>query len=246
MPKQAASVRLPIDPEAQWQSMDKVSDAELKEVVSSRSASYALLSRVYRRELTAEALEALVAAATDGGALHAGEAGDVFNTYLWELRGADLKKVERELAAEFAALFLNASQQSVHPFESVYTSDERLLMQRARDEVLKEYRRAGLARVREFREPEDHIALEFQFMSNLCDRTRESLEAQDWTAARESLEWQKRFFDEHLTVWIPRFCKDLAQVARSGFYGKVAWLTTELLETERETIPALLAELQAE
>ena len=175
----------------------------------------------------------------------ASEGNRILNKYLRGLDHADLKKVESDLAAEFAGLFLNASRQSVHPFESVYTSEEKLLMQRARDEVLNEYRRAGLERIQEFREPEDHIALEFEFMSNLCNKTLDALQAHDRTAARESLEWQKRFFDEHLNVWIPHFCRDLARLAQSDFYRGIALLTAELLEMEREMIPALLTKLQA-
>jgi TorA maturation chaperone TorD len=225
--------------------MDKTSDQDLKEILSSRSASYAFLARVYRQELTVEVLKTLVATAASRENSDAGEGDRVLNTYLRGLHNADLKKVESDLAAEYAALFLNASRQPVHPFESVYTSEEGLLMQRARDEVLQEYRRAGLERIQEFKEPEDHIALEFEFMSNLCNKTLNALQAQDRTAARESLEWQKRFFDEHLSVWIPRFCKDLARLAQSDFYRGIALLTAELLETERETIPALLVEFQA-
>jgi TorA maturation chaperone TorD len=224
--------------------VDETLDTDLKEILSSRSASYAFLSRAYRQEPTAEMLETLIATAASREDSEASEGDRVLNTYLRGLNIADRKKVESDLAAEFAALFLNASRQPVYPFESVYTSEEGLLMQRARDEVLKEYRRAGLERTQEFREPEDHIALELEFMSNLCTKTLESLQAQNKTAARESLEWQKRFFDEHLIVWIRRFCKDLGRLARSDFYRGIALLTAELLETERETIPVLLAELQ--
>jgi TorA maturation chaperone TorD len=88
-----------------------------------------------------------------------------------------------------------------------------------------------------------HIALEFEFMANLCNKTLDAVQAQNKTAARASLEWQKKFFDEHLSVWIPRFCNDLTRLAHSDFYRGIALLTAELLETERETIPALLAEL---
>jgi putative dimethyl sulfoxide reductase chaperone len=223
--------------------MDKTSDQDLKEILTSRSASYAFLSRAYRQEMTVEMLKTLGATTSAHEDSEASEGNRVFSKFLRGLDGADLKQVGSDLAAEFAALFLNASRQPVYPFESVYTSKEGLLMQRARDEVLNEYRRAGLERIQAFKEPEDHIALELEFMSYLCNKTLDSLQAQDRTAAHESLEWQKRFFDEHLVVWIPRFCKDLVQFAQSDFYKGLALLTAELLEMERETIPALLAEL---
>jgi len=90
--------------------------------------------------------------------------------FIKSIKDKDLKEVEQDLAVEYAGLFLNMRLVSVAPFESVYTSPEHLLMQEARDEVLSEYRREGLDKVKDFKEPEDHIALELGFMAYLCQR----------------------------------------------------------------------------
>jgi putative dimethyl sulfoxide reductase chaperone len=223
--------------------MDKITDQDWNDILTNRASSYGFLSRAYRQETTVEMLKALGTATEAQPDTEVSEGSRVLNAYLRGIDQANLKKVASDLAAEFAALFLNASGQSVYPFESVYTSAERLLMQEARDQVVFEYRRAGLERIQEFKEPEDHIAIELEFMAYLCNKTLEALKAQNSTAARESLEWQQKFLDQHLNRWIPRFCEDLAKVAQSGFYKGIALLTNELLETEPENIAALIASI---
>lgn len=61
--------------------------------------------------------------------------------------------METDLATEYTSLFLNAGRNTVFLYESVYTSEERLLMQEAQDEVLSEYRKEGLDKISELREP---------------------------------------------------------------------------------------------
>jgi anaerobic sulfite reductase subunit A len=126
----------------------------------------------------------------------------------------------------------------------VYTSPERLLMQRARDEVLAMYREEGLDRSDDFKEPEDHIAMEFEFMGYLCQKALESLDTDDAEAAKASLQKQKEFLDKHLLVWVPQFCKDVQKFARTDFYKAIAKITEEHLSYENEAIAELTEAIQ--
>jgi len=165
---------------------------------------------------------------------------DLFRSFLRQAASADLQQVVATLAVEFAALFLNASQRSVHPFESVYTSAERLMLQQSRDEVLAEYRRAGLERSADFKEPEDHVALELEFMAFLCRRAAAVMQEQEETACLAFLERQKAFLEGHLLVWLPAFCSDLEKASESDFYRGIARLTREFIQSEREAIMSLI------
>jgi TorA maturation chaperone TorD len=120
------------------------------------------------------------------------------------------------------------------------------MMQKAYDDVLQEYRRAGVERSGDFKEPEDHIALEMEFMAHLCRKTLESLETGNKTASLEYLEKQNDFLHKHLLAWVPRFCEDLGRAAASGFYKGIAKLTAEMVSAEKETVPELINALQAE
>lgn len=68
---------------------------------------------------------------------------------------------------------------AAYPFESVHTSPKRLMMQEARDEVLAVYRSEGLDKLPSWKESEDHIALELEFMAVLGDRIVAAAEASD-------------------------------------------------------------------
>jgi TorA maturation chaperone TorD len=62
----------------------------------------------------------------------------------------------------------------------------------------------------------------------------------------EYLTKQKDFLEKHLLAWVPSFCKDLEQAAESGFYKGIAQLTAEFINSEQETIAALMDEFQGQ
>ena len=118
--------------------------SELIELFKHRSATYGLLSRLYAKEVDAELLDELhdtlwpVETGTDAG----DEGNRLIATYLsgiWE-------NTLTELAADYMRTFFGhgySGHAAAYPFESVYSSEKRLLMQSARDEVLALYRAAS-------------------------------------------------------------------------------------------------------
>lgn len=153
--------------------------------------------------------------------------------------GAD--KLE-ELSLEFAGLFIGPGKIPIPPYESFYTSEKRLLMQEATIAVRKKYLKAGLVMKNLYSSPEDHIASEFEFMYFLCQKEAEARGKSNGEQALEWLEMQQEFLKEHLSAWIPAFCKDLEQAAESDFYKGVAKVTKAYLSLEQETIGELLAQ----
>jgi len=198
--------------------------SSLLTTLENRRSTYTFLSRVYAREVSLDLLQKLMDTPP--------QIDGMFGEFMEKLKVSDLEKVRTDLAAEYAALFLNAGRYPVYPFESVYTSKERLLMQEARDEVLREYRKEGLDRIGEFKEPEDHIAIELEFMSYLCQKTIDSVERGDNKAALLYFKKQKDFLKKHLMVWVPAFCADLERATKSDFYQGVTKLTKSYLKIE--------------
>ena len=224
--------------------IDESTTSQILEIIESRASTYNFLSLVYRQEMTLASIRGLVEQLSGPAEEVAESEGHrMLQAFLAEVDGSDLEGVRTRLACEYAALFLNVSPNPVFPFESVYTSPERLLMQKARDEVLAEYRKEGLDRAVDFREPEDHIAIELEFMGYLCQKTAEALEGGDAEAALASLEKQREFLDRHLLVWVPNFCLSLLAAARSDFYRAVARITEEHLAHEGETVTELVTVL---
>ena len=134
---------------------------ELIKLIEQRAATYGLLSRLFRVEIDQELLDQLhgmrFPAATGNSDVDEGYlrlAKYLSNT--WENSLTDL-------AVDYTRVFIGHGVDAfsaAYPFESVYTSEKRLLMQDARDEVLAIYRSAGLDKQDSWKEGEDHVALE--------------------------------------------------------------------------------------
>lgn len=149
-----------------------------------------------------------------------------------------------DLAVDYARIFLGIRRgHSAFPYESVYTSPDKLTMQEARDEVVKIYREEDIDRADGVTEPEDHIAFELEYMALLCQKAIEAIDGDDWSLVQDYLKKQSEFLERHLTNWVPDFCRDLLAAAELDFYKSTAHLTRGFLELEQETIPALMGEV---
>ena len=217
--------------------------AQLAAECRTRSQLYRLLSRMFRVEADQALIDAMSAmhfpVESGNGFLNDGYyrvAKFLSNTW---------KNTLTELAVDYARTFVghgNDAWGAAFPFESVYVSEKRLLMQAARDEVLAIYRSEGVDKGEDWREAEDHIALEFEFMAVLNDRTVAALEQGDENEAVRLFEVQRNFHAEHLISWTPMFTTDMRRFAQTNFYLGLAALTDGFLETEAEFFDSLVEE----
>lgn len=139
---------------------------EIARAMESRAATYGLLARLYRREVDAPLLDELktVHFPLNTGNSQVDSGYRLMVGYLsktWE-------NTLTELAADYLRTFLGHGidgHSAAYPYESVYTSERRLLMQDARTEILALFRANGLEKDPSFKDAEDHIALELEFMA---------------------------------------------------------------------------------
>ncbi len=223
--------------------IQQVGDVSVLEILKERAATYSFLAQLYKHEVSAEQLEQLIPALAEESADPGETSGghDVLRQWARQVQGSDLKQVATELGAEYVRMFYSGLHiGGVYPYESVYTSPDHVMMQKAHTQVRSLYQQENLNRDPSSKEPEDHIAFEFEFMVYLCDRAAEALDT-DLDVARAYLQKQKAFLDEHLLVWIPDFCRDLADATRSDFFRGLAQITAEHLSMERDTVDELLA-----
>lgn len=209
--------------------------AALAELTAQRSAVYRLLARLYRVEVDEEFLTELKAmrfpAATGNTAVDAG-----YRAIATYLSGADAHAIT-DLAVDYVRAFIGHgvdAYSAAYPFESVYTSPKRLMMQEARDEVLAVYRSEGLDKLPSWKEAEDHIALELEFMAALGDRIVAAAEADDEAEVERLLATQRNFLADHLSSWVPLMTADLRRFAQCGLYQGLASLTDGFLQVEEE------------
>lgn len=144
-----------------------------------------------------------------------------------------------DLSADFAQLFLKTEHtnlpSSTHPFESVYTSSTGLIMQEARDNVAKLYKRYHLKVREDLAVPEDHIGIELEFVAYLNELKLYSKIPERKSDNPSPLLVKKIFLEQHLLNWIPRFCTDIALQAGTTFYQGLARLTESFLQEEYRT-----------
>lgn len=140
-----------------------------------------------------------------------------------------------ESKCDYARIFLGAGQVkklAVSPYESVYTSPDRLLMQDARDAVFKLYRAESIAIADSYNMPEDHIAFLFQFAGHLLDKQAEGILANDAKADERYEKLAREFVADHLADWVTRFCDEAMPSAKTSFYQGLlqcvrAWVVLE-------------------
>lgn len=197
------------------------------ELNAAREGLYRLLSRLYRQEVDAPLLERLrgmtFPQTCPQPELEAGYRA------LERWLSAGTEDALDALAVDFARVFLGAGSAegcAAFPYESVYTSPKRLVMQDAWERVKSLYAAHGVRIDTDSSElMEDHIAYELAYMALLCREGAERAE-------------QRAFLEEHLLTWVPDFCADLQRCAGTGFYRCVAQLTLGWLKLEESLLQA--------
>ena len=123
---------------------------------AAESLSFVDMTDVTFYELTDEQIEAFAHIEVAGDGTPIDEGLRTIKEYLRHRHGG----TRQELAVDYARVFLGAGSYDrilAPPYESVFTSEERILMQDARDGAVTYYRRAGLDLPADNTTPEDHL-----------------------------------------------------------------------------------------
>ena len=214
---------------------------ELVDFMTRRARTYGLLARIFRVEVDGKFLEELrhLRFPTSTGNEHVDYGYRTMYNYLkgtWEDTLLDL-------ARDYARTFIghgNNARSAAYPFESVHTSEKRLLMQDARDEVLAIYRANLLKKGEEWNDCEDHIALELEFMQVMSERTAKALKEGKEDEAVEMLKTQRAFVGQHLANWVPMFVSDIKYFSQTDLYIGAGELLLGFVQTEVEARDDLL------
>lgn len=224
-------------------------EVELREFFENAAAFYALLSSIFYLELTEEQIDGLAESGfsfpDDGSEM--GNACAALRRYLAR-RGPSARQ---DLAVDYARIFLAAGVyegETAVPYESVFTSPEGLMMQDARDEVVRVYRRCGLVVPRDLNVPEDHLAFELEFMGRLSERIAEALASSEGAAGGDAasedaatlMAEQLRFIDEHLLNWMPDLAWRVEAFARLPFYPAMMTVAQSYIRENRAVLEEVL------
>ena len=221
-------------------------EVDLVELMNARAQGYGMLARLLRVEIDADTLKELQGMRFPTATGNA-KADEGYRQMFEYLRRAWDDSIT-ELAIDFVRTFIGHGvngYSAAYPFESVYTSERRLLMQEARAEVLATFRENNLKKDR-WTEGEDHIALELEFMQRMSLRTAEALAAGNDDEAVELVRRQYTFLQDHLLNWVPMFVSDMRMFAKTLFYQGVAQLLMGHLEEDEAVLAALLESVDGE
>ena len=134
---------------------------------------------------------------------------------------------------DYNRLFFGPEPMIAPPYESVHRSQDRLVFERETLQVRAAYAEFALAAPRLNKEPDDHIALELSFLSTLCVRAMDLLDADDDASAARHLAGVRDFLAQHLLVWGPTCFDQAAAGATTSFYQGVARLGRATLAAAR-------------
>lgn len=211
----------------------------------SRCGLYVFLSRVFETEIDAGFLEKI--RSMDFTAEYPSEAMKEGAAKLNAWLSAPGEDPLTDLAVDYARVFIGAGVtggKAAYPYESVYTSPQGLVMQEAWEKVCAIYRRHGLARKEHSDIHEDHVALELDFMAQLCRDAMKFAARGDSEAVIANLEAESRFLDEHLLNWTKGFVRDVERYAEKPFYPAAAEFMLGFLIVDAALLKDLLAELK--
>lgn len=220
-------------------------EVDLVALMNHRARSYGMLARLFREEVDGATLRELQVmrfpAATGNATVDEG-----YHQLFAYLRRAWDDSVT-ELAIDYVSTFIGHGvngYSAAYPYESVYTSERRLLMQEARAEVLACLRENELKRG-QWNEAEDHIALELEFMQRMALRAADALAdgAEDESVAY--LRTSYEFLQNHLLNWVPMLVTDMRLHARTLFYQGLAQLTLGSLQEDEAVLRELLDSAEA-
>jgi len=223
---------------------------DLDAVSVSRQALYSFLSRVFERELTVDIIGELQGSSDAIGKLaplrglgnrKLNEGLDLLESFLKTSRSEPNEEVQKRLAAEFAGLFRGGSQKATRPSESSYLAGRRSA--KPLDQITTMYKSVGLDKAPTFDEPDDHIAIELQFMSYLAGETAAAAKSRDQARAAELLRLQNRFLRNHLYRWVGLLAADLNTNAKSQLYGGAGLVAAGFVEEDVKTVDDFIEDI---
>jgi len=215
--------------------------SEFKEIIAKREGMYTFLAHLYKTEVDEKVLAYLRAYDFPREGEPEMLAGyQLMQNYI----AAPNEDPITDLAVDYAKVFLGAGLVDInlaaYPYESVYTSENKEVMQDARDEMLARLRAHRLEIKHVYNELEDHLFIQLEFMAFMCRQVLTAIEKGDLTAALDCLSEQQAFVENHLLNWVPRFCQDVERHALTDFYRGLAKVTSQYLLIDKTIIEELL------
>jgi putative dimethyl sulfoxide reductase chaperone len=137
--------------------------------------------------------------------------------------------IMRETKSEYNRLFVGPNFLPAPPWESVYVDPEHLLFGETTLKVRNIYREFGLQFIHGNNHPDDHIAIELEFLEHLIKMMLPVIYSDDSQGMAVLLDKQIFFLSNHLLKWTPQFGSLLFENTNNLLYQGVALLLLEYI-----------------
>ncbi len=157
------------------------------------------------------------------------EGGKILHRFFDHLSEGQIKQ-ERN---EYNRLFTGPGPLVAPAWESYYRSKEQLLFEECNYEIRKQYHHFGLQNIRENSEPDDHLLLELEFMNYLADL---SIQKCHTTEVIDLISSQIYLLENHLTIWIPYFCRRIIENTTSHLFLGAAIMLEDFISFDLQSL----------
>ena len=214
--------------------------------LASRIFAYNLLKRAYIEEPTKEFINLLKEEAlldvfphgvTDGAIT---DGVELVGSYFNQADALEDAKMD-DLVADYTNLFIGPGKLPAPPWESVYRSKDRLTFQEETIQVRHMFYKYQLESSKIHKEPDDHVALELDFMGHLSTRILDEAKKKEksWSQVKKLILAQKDFLNEHMLKWLPKFSDDVVTNSRTDFYRGFGKILIGYLRVESKELAEL-------
>lgn len=155
----------------------------------------------------------------------------------------DKEALIHTLNIQYTGLYL-LGMGSVPTSASVFLSPEKLLKSGPWEKVCRIYSSRGFKMPDDFKEPEDHIAMETLYMEKLNDLVLRLIKDNSFPEIKTALSEQSEFLREHVLTWVNDFAgMTAAKSAEKPLYNGAALLLAEFVAYDLDLTQEFIDEL---
>ncbi|MFC1787502.1 molecular chaperone [Halobacteriota archaeon] len=142
----------------------------------------------------------------------------------------DEKELKEILSREYRDLF----GEKVRALERHYVPNAKS------DDILNDlrdvYGKKSWAIPEDFPKEEDHLAVECEFITDLCKDMRKTLLSLNAEESEDNFNFQRDFINEHILNWVPGLCDEIASETENEFYLGASKMTSGILNMDKELL----------
>ena len=209
---------------------------------SERKMLYQLFCEIFYEPISKAQLEYFKANINEDSILTIKEAYPAFYQFFNKIEELDVDVLYNQLKQEYQSIFsiFNAEGQVQAPiYESYYTSADHSLFSSTTYSLRNKLHQFNLQYEQENSHPEDHLAVELDFLYFLIEYTNKAYINNDYISYEKGVYTQYWLLKDHLLKWLPLFVRKIEFANKDSIYFSLSTLLLEILKEDLEWVKIL-------